>query len=273
MKVAALQLCAQDDVASNLAEAEVWIAQACEQGADLVLLPEGFAFLGAESDKIHCAESLDGSGPIMRHLRRWATQYEISVIAGGLAEKAEEGQPPFNCSVALDRSGRIVGAYRKMHLFDVDLSDGTRLKESRATTRGQEPSLVQLEETQIGMGICYDLRFPEFFSWLTQRGAQILTVPAAFTQTTGTAHWHVLLRARAIETQCFVVAAAQVGEHPKGRKTYGHSMIVDPWGTILAEVQDAQPGFALATLEMERLLEVRASMPIKAHRHPFFTSK
>jgi deaminated glutathione amidase len=270
MKVAALQMNAQDQVADNLLQAEGLVREAAQAGAKVVVLPEGFAFLGAEAEKIAHAETLDGSGPVMSALRHLASNYQVLLVGGGLAEQSSSGFPPYNTSAAIDPQGQLLAAYRKMHLFDVDLSDGTQLTESRATTRGTLPVVFRFRDVGIGLSICYDLRFPALYAWQRDQGAQVLTVPAAFTHTTGAAHWHVLLRARAIETQCFVVAAAQQGTHPHGRRTFGHAIIVGPWGEILAERSEPGPGVIVAELDLEQQRDVRRRMPIVSHRHPFF---
>ncbi len=273
MKVAALQLCAQCDVNENLRLAELWVGRAAEAGAQLVVLPEGFSFLGADEDKRHCAEELRGSGRVMTALRSWATRHAILLIAGGLPERVSEEQaPPYNTSVAVGPDGGLVGIYRKMHLFDVDLDDGTRLTESKATTPGHAPNVLEWRDLKIGMSICYDVRFPELYAYQRAQGAHILTIPAAFTRTTGEAHWHVLLRARAIETQCFVVAAAREGRHPRGRTTYGHAMVVDPWGRVLSEVTQGGLGMAMADIDCSQMARIRTSMPLERHRHPFFSA-
>lgn len=269
MKVAALQLNAQNDVAENLRATEQQVDEACARGARLVVLPEGFAFLGPEEEKVRYAEDLNGTGPVMSALSKWAQAHSVSLLAGGLAERRGDNSPPYNTSVLISPSGEVVATYRKMHLFDVDLGSGTRLFESRATTRGTEPVVARLDGWGLGLSICYDVRFPELYAWQRDEGADILTVPSAFTQTTGEAHWHVLLRARAIETQCFVIAAAQWGRHPRDRKTFGHAIIIDPWGRILAEAPPG-PGCIVAELDRSELERIRTAMPVHQHRHPFF---
>ncbi len=273
MKVAAVQLNAQDNVAQNLKNAEHWLDAGVAAGATLLVLPEGFAYLGPEEGKSLHAERLNGDGPILSALRDWARTRSIHLIAGGLPEEAGQGLAPFNTSVLVGPDGSVMNYYRKMHLFDVDLADGTRLSESRGTSRGTEPSVGQVDRIGVGLAICYDLRFPEHFAWQRAQGAKILTVPAAFTQTTGEAHWHVLLRARAIENQSYVVAAAQQGEHPRGRRTFGHTMIVDAWGRIVAEVTQPGPGIAVADFDETLVDDVRARMPLSAHRHEYYSTK
>jgi deaminated glutathione amidase len=270
MKFAAVQVSSQADVAHNLSAARREVERAKSAGADVVVLPEGFAFLGPEAEKRLIAETLGEDpaldGPIVAELRAWSRQYDVVVIGAGLPELSPDAARPFNTS-AVFRRGQLLARYRKMHLFDVDLTDGTRLCESAATSPGDEPAVVELDGVRVGLSICYDLRFPEFFLRQRQRGVDVLALGAAFTRTTGQAHWHILLRARAIETQCYVVAAAQYGEHPRGRKTFGHSLIIDPWGEVLADLAEG-PGFVMSEVDLDRIRSIRAQMPIEQHRHP-----
>lgn len=266
MKVAALQLCSQENVADNLRDAGAIVREAVAAGAQLLLLPEGFAYLGGEEGKAAIAETLGAPGLIQEQVASWCREYGVSIIAGGLPEKSPDPARPYNTSVAYDESGTIIASYRKIHLFDVELSNGTTLKESAATHPGTTPVVTTVRGVPTGLSICYDLRFPELFRWMTEHGAQLVTVPAAFTRTTGIAHWHVLLRARAIENQCWVAAAAQQGTHPKGRQTFGHALIVDPWGEIVAERAEPGLGFALAEIDLGKVASVRAQMPLRDHR-------
>jgi predicted amidohydrolase len=266
MKIAAIQLNSQDNVQQNLDAAGVVVSAAAHAGAETVLLPEGFAYLGPEENKVPLAEKLGAGGPIQDRIISWCQEHEISIIAGGLPEQSEDPARPFNTSVVFDHRGNIVDRYRKVHLFDVELNDGASWNESKATYPGTLPVVTSVDDVKWGLSICYDLRFPEFYISLRKSGAEVLTVPAAFTRMTGAAHWHVLLRARAIESQCWLLAAAQEGEHPGGRKTYGHSMIIDPWGKIVAERTKAGPGFVIAEVDLESAKDVRARMPIEKHR-------
>lgn len=237
----------------------------------MVLLPEGFAFLGAEVDKCKVAEPLPVPGqeahlgPIAGALAEWSEKLGLVLVGGGMPERSANPERPYNTS-AVFSGGQLVARYRKIHLFDVDLPDGTVLKESLGNSAGDEVGTFDLnDEIRLGLAICYDLRFPEFFAQERALGANVLTLPAAFTKTTGQAHWHTLLRARAIETQSYLVAAAQWGEHPLGRKTFGHSMIIDPWGDVIAELAEGV-GFILGDIEPGRVREVRTHMPLEAHR-------
>lgn len=266
MKIAAIQLNSQGEVSDNLDQTEVHLKAAAQAGAELVVLPEAFSFLGLERDKPALAEELEGEGQVVTRVRTWCRSHRVAIIAGGMIEKSPDPQRTFNTSAVFDSNGALLSRYRKMHLFDVELDDGTSWHESRATRPGDEPSVFALGDFRIGLSICYDLRFPELYAWQRRRGAHVLTVPAAFTKTTGLAHWHVLLRARAIETQCWVIAAAQEGDHPQGRRTFGHSLIVDPWGRVVAERTEPGPGFVLFDVSLETVESVRRQIPVADHR-------
>lgn len=268
---AVIQLSSQDDVSTNLARVRERVLEAGRAGAELVALPENFAFMGEETKKREIAEPVenDAQGPIMTALRLAARDARVWLVAGGMPEKSHDADRPFNTSVLLEPDGRLVTRYRKVHLFDVDLPDGTKLLESGATTAGSEPCTVEIgsragQPVKLGMTICYDLRFPELYRKLG-REVRIVTVPAAFTLTTGKDHWHVLLRARAIENQVFVLAPAQHGKHPRNRHTYGKSLIVDPWGDVLAQCAEGE-GIAFARLDFAAQDRVRASLPCLDHR-------
>jgi deaminated glutathione amidase len=266
LEVAAVQLSSQSRVAENLAVCAELCAAAASRGAKLIVLPENFAFMGPDSERSSHAEVLgDVDAPIQRALSSLARRHSVFVVGGGMPELSDNRECPFNTSVVFDSSGTLVGSYRKVHLFDVDLADGTTLRESATTTPGKEPVSVRIADFSVGLSICYDLRFPELYRALVRLGAEVLLAPAAFTLHTGKDHWHVLLRARAIESQCYVVAAAQWGKHPLGRTTYGHALVADPWGTVIAECSDGR-GFALGTIDAGRLTSVRTSLPSLEHR-------
>ena len=182
-----------------------------------------------------------------------------------MPEKSDDAARPYNTSVLVSPQGAIAAAYRKVHLFDVSLPDGTSLRESAATSAGAEAVTAEVKGVRVGLSICYDLRFPELYRRLVDQGARIVTVPSAFTLTTGKDHWHALLRARAIENQVWVLAAAQHGKHPRGRQTYGKSVIIDPWGEVVAQVSEGE-GFAVAKLDFEYQDRVRTSLPSLLHR-------
>ena len=264
--VAAVQLSSQADVAQNLAVCERLVGEAARRGARIVVLPENFAFMGDEAARLGAAERLgDAHAPIQTALSGFARAAGVYVVGGGMPERSDDAERPFNTLVCFAPNGELSASYRKIHLFDVELADGTSLCESAKTSAGTEPVVAVLDGFRVGLSICYDVRFPELYRKLADRGAELLLVPAAFTLHTGKDHWHVLLRARAIEAQAYVVAAAQWGKHPLGRSTYGHALVADPWGTVTAEASDGL-GFALAAIDAERLAAVRRSLPALTHR-------
>lgn len=268
LRVAALQLSSQDDVPANLGACRELIRRSTEQGARLLVLPENFAFFGKEEDKRRLAERLgDLEAPIQGTLSDAARSFGTTIIAGGMPEQSPDPERPYNTCAVFAPDGSIAASYRKIHLFDVDLADGSTLRESNATMPGDTEAQVVVDVFgfRVGLSICYDVRFPELYRKLSALGAEILVVPSAFTLHTGRDHWHVLLRARAIESQAWVVAAAQWGKHPKGRVTYGHSLIVDPWGTVVADASD-RVGFVMADVDRELLQKVRTSLPSLSHR-------
>lgn len=272
MRAAVVQLSSQDDVARNLQRAGELVREAAGAGATLVALPENFAFMGEEATKQAVAEPLrvgaQGEGPIGQALSAWAHSLGIHVVAGGMPERSSDGERPYNTSVLVGPDGAVRTIYRKVHLFDVALADGTELRESKATQAGTEADIAVTDiapGVRLGMSVCYDVRFPELYRRLAALDARVLTVPAAFTVTTGRDHWHVLLRARAIENQAYVLAPAQHGKHPKGRQTYGKSLIVDPWGDVVAQCSEGE-GFVLATLDFAYQDRVRAGLPSLRHR-------
>jgi len=256
-----------DDVGANLASASKFVAEAAEAGAELVALPENFAFLRREGMPIPCAQGLDGE--IVGTLRELARRHRLWLLGGSFPEAAapETGSRVHNTSVAVAPDGRIAAVYRKIHLFDVDLSaqGGLVYRESERVAPGDEPVAFETPFGVVGLSICYDVRFPELYRRLAERGARWLAVPAAFARETGRDHWEILLRARAIENQAFVLAAAQVGDHGGGRASYGRSMIVDPWGLVLARAPDV-PGPVLADCLLEEQDRIRAALPSLRHR-------
>ncbi len=266
MKVAAVQLQSADDVSANLRVCAEQVTRAANAGAEVVLLPENFAYLGAEPEKRLLAEAVpDKAAPIQSALVKLARRHRVTIVGGGMPEKSGDPEKPFNTSVAISPAGEVVARYRKVHLFDVDLPDGMSFRESSNTTPGTEPVVADLAGTPCGFSVCYDLRFPEYYRRLADLGAVVALVPAAFTAFTGAAHWHTLLRARAIESQMWVVAAGQWGEHPGNRRSYGHTMLIDPWGEIVAELPEGV-GFVIADLSAERVEEVRTRLPSLRHR-------
>lgn len=264
--VAALQLNSQDSLPDNLRRLEAVAHDAAASGAELLLLPENFAYMGLDGGKRLIAEKLgDEAAPIQSAVRAIARRERVTIIAGGFPEIAPDPTRPYNTSFVVDPSGAIVASYRKIHLFDVDLRSHGALSESATTSSGEDVTVCSVGGFEVGLSICYDLRFPELYRALVARGAEVLTVPAAFTLYTGKDHWHVLLRARAIESQCYVVAAAQWGKHPGDRATFGHALVVDPWGTVIAEASD-RVGFVRAVIERSFIQEVRERVPSLQHR-------
>ena len=265
-KVAVIQMNSGDEVAANLAQAAALLEQAAAAGAVLAALPENCAFMGAkERDKLTHAEP-DGAGPIQRFFAETAARLKLWVLAGTLPIRADHDHV-FAASCLYSAQGERAARYDKIHLFDVDVGSGERYRESNSITPGAlMPTVVDSPCGRLGLTVCYDLRFPELYRALASQQATVLTVPAAFTATTGAAHWHTLLKARAVENQCFVLAPGQCGTHPGGRSTFGHSLILDPWGETLAEVSDNAPGFAIASLDPNHLQAVRARFPALTHR-------
>jgi predicted amidohydrolase len=265
MRVGVVQLTSTDDLASNLAAAEHWVRQAAERGAELVALPENFAYLRREGGGFPHAQGLDGE--IVAHCRALARELEVRIVAGSFAERIPDQTRVHNTSVSISPDGKLDGVYRKIHLFDVDLGDagGGTYAESASVAPGEEVVVVPTPFGGIGLSICYDLRFPELYRELAARGAHFVTVPSAFTPHTGKDHWEVLLRARAIENQVFVIAPAQCGRHSADRSSHGRSLVIDPWGVVLAQLGD-QPGVALADCALDELERVRESLPALRHR-------
>jgi nitrilase len=265
--VAAIQLNSVADRDANLATAARLLRQAREAGAVLAVLPENFSFMGAkERDKLAIAEGA-GQGPIQDFLAASARQLGLWIVAGTVP-LAVAGDPErvWAACLAYDAQGRLAARYDKIHLFDVEVPGGDRYHESRTIACGAlDPVVVDTPAGRLGLSVCYDLRFPELYRALAAQGAELLCVPAAFTARTGQAHWETLLRARAIENQCYLVAPGQHGSHAGGRATWGHSMVIDPWGEILAQQADGD-GVVLAPVSKERLQQVRTSFPALTHR-------
>lgn len=262
-----MQMRSGSDLAQNLAVCKELAARAAADGARLVVLPECFAFLGrSERDKMAVAEALDRGGPIVGCLRELATKHGVWVVGGGMPETVPgDDRRTYNTAVVIDPRGELAARYRKIHLFDVDIPGGAVLRESDATAAGDELVVVLIDGAPVGVTICYDLRFPELYRALVKdRGAEVLLVPSAFTAHTGAAHWHTLLRARAIEDQAWVVAAAQWGKHNEKRESYGHALVCDPWGTIVGERADGD-GVVVATLDGATVAKRRAQMPVARH--------
>lgn len=267
MRAAAVQLTSTPDRARNLETADRLTRAAVADGARLVVLPEKWAVLGTPEDVVAGGEPLDG--PALSWATAIARELGIDLVAGSIAERdgpgAERGH---NTSVHFGPDGEVKATYRKIHLFDVEV-DGRAYRESAIEDAGDQPVVSETADgTRLGLTVCYDLRFPELYRALATSGARILTVPAAFTlATTRDGHWEVLLRARAIEDQCYVIAANQVGEHAQGMRSGGRSMIVDPWGVVLAQAPDVET-YVTADLDLDRQDDIRRSLPSLASARP-----
>lgn len=263
-KVAIVQMVSVSDVQYNLAELETVFAEASINGTQLIVLPENFAFMGIhDSDKIVVAEQY-GDGMIQNTLSILAKRYQLWIIAGTIPIKTPNGRV-WASSLVYDANGYCVARYDKIHLFDVVVSGHEAYNESNSTIPGQELVVIHTPIGNIGLSVCYDVRFPELYRLLIDRGAEILAIPAAFTATTGRAHWHVLVRARAIENMCYVLAANQGGIHANGRETYGHSLIVNPWGKVMAEIEQGR-GVIYADIDLNQLHQQRKDFPCIHHR-------
>jgi len=264
MRVAAVQLNSNENKERNLASADELTRAAAADGAQLVVLPEKFNVLGKHQHYVDGAETLDG--PTVGWARQVASELGIDLVAGSIVERREGREKFSNTCVHVSPDGDIHAVYRKIHMFDVVVGD-IEYKESASEEPGQEIIVSELGDGEpLGLTVCYDLRFPELFRILAIKGATVITLPADFTKITGQAHWEILIRARAIENQVFMVAAGQVGMRPEDKQSYGNSMIVDPWGEVLARVTDDGPGYCSAELDFTRQAEVRDKLPSLANR-------
>jgi nitrilase len=269
MKVSLIQMNSISDKAANIAAAEALLERAVrEEGPDWALLPEFFDWAGgSKADKLRNAETFP-AGPAYEMARRQAAKHRIFVHAGSIMERIEGEERIHNTSVVFNREGEEIARYRKIHLFDVTTPDGTSYKESQTVKAGDSVVTYDCEGVTVGCSICYDLRFPDLFQALADKGAEIIALPAAFTMLTGKDHWEVLLRARAIETETYVCASAQTGSFTVGnehRNTYGHSLVADPWGHVIAKASDGV-GVVSARLDPAQVKRVRAMIPVAEHR-------
>ena len=263
LRVACVQMTSGPEKAANLEKAEKLVARAAATGADVVVLPEKWNAIG-EADTLHAAaEPLEG-GETVETMAGWARARGITLVGGSIAELREGHEKLSNTSIAFGPDGEILGVYRKIHLFDVEV-EGNVYRESEAEEPGEEPVVVRGEGWPIGLTVCYDIRFPELYRILALEGAELVTVPAAFTVPTGRDHWHVLMRARAIENQYYVAAPGQVGETRPGKPSYGRSLIVDPWGIVLAQAPDEETVIS-AELDRARLQRIREKLPSLKNR-------
>lgn len=266
---AAIQMASGPQVSANLLEAEKLIAEASKSGAKLVALPENFAIMGMhESDKVKVREE-DGHGPIQDFLSTVAKKHGVWVVGGTIPLAADDPNKVRAACLIYDNHGKRVARYDKVHLFDVSVPDSSEeYRESDSVEAGSESCVIDTPFGKLGIAVCYDLRFPEFFRPMSQRSLDIIVIPSAFTAKTGAAHWEVLLRARAIENLSYVIAPNQGGFHKNGRQTYGHSMIIDPWGVVL-DCYKTGSGFVCADIDKSRLEKTRTSFPVLEHRRYF----
>lgn len=261
---AAIQLNSQPDLERNMQEIYRLVKRAAEEGAAFIGLPENFAFMGNEKERLKQAKTLSAS--VESRLPVWAKEFGVTLLGGGYPVPAGEGKV-FNRSRLITPDGKTAAVYDKIHLFDVELSAEETYRESDMVEGGRDvvSCFSVALGVRIGLSICYDVRFPELYRKLAEQGSGLLCVPAAFTRPTGKAHWEVLLRARAIENSSFMIAPAQTGKHGDKRETYGHSLIIDPWGTVLADA-GTEPGVAIAEIDTSALAEVRRKLPSLSHR-------
>lgn len=264
-RVAVTQMNSVPDMDRNLDSVERLVLRAVREGAEVVMFPEGFAYMGPEESKVPFAEPLPQGGRVLQTCANLAKQHSLHLVMGGYWERGADAKKVINACVHLDPQGVVQKVYRKIHLFDVDLSDGTKLQESAGVIPGKTPVVTSLPFGLLGLSICYDLRFPELYRKLVDLGAVGLAVPSAFTLTTGKDHWHALLRARAIESQCYVFAPAQTGLHYGTRGSYGHALICDPWGAVIAECSEGE-SCVVVTVEPERVERIRRALPSLKHR-------
>lgn len=263
-RAALLQMTSGIDPAANAATLVAGVAQAKAGGAAMLFTPEMSGLLDGKRERAQSHYRAEGEDPVLAAVRDAAAKHGIWVHLGSLAVLREDGKLA-NRAFVIDDSGAIRARYDKMHLFDVDLPTGESWRESNSYTAGEAPVVVDTPLGKLGLAICYDLRFPDLFRTLSNAGATILAVPAAFTRPTGAAHWHVLLRARAIEAAAFLIAAAQTGEHEDGRATYGHSLAIGPWGDVLLDM-GAPAGLGFAEIDASRIDDVRTRVPVLRHR-------
>jgi predicted amidohydrolase len=264
-RVAAVQMTSTEDRERNLGVAEYLARRAVDAGSSLVAFPEHFSFLPAEGSPARPAENLEG--PLTRWLRNLATELGCYVLAGSFMEKIARSRRAYNTSVLVGPTGEILATYRKLHLLDVRPPGRDARIESRTTAAGDRPVAVDTPLGKLGLSVCYDLRFPELYRHLVLDGARVLFVPSAFTEHTGRHHWMPLLRARAIENQCWVVAPAQAGRHNPRRASHGHTAVIDPWGDVVALVERGE-GVLSAEIDFEKLERIRASLPCLDHVRP-----
>ncbi len=269
MRIGLVQINSQEDRQRNVARAVELIGQAAAQGAQLVALPEYTTFLGRSEVQPQHVEAIDGE--TAQALSSAAKRHNVWIHGGSMIERSGQPHKNYNTSLVFNPNGERVAMYRKIHLFDVDIAPGS-YRESDSLIPGEDIVTTDINGVRLGLTICFDVRFPELYRALALAGAKIIAVPAAFTAFTGKDHWEVLLRARAIENQCYIIAPAQWGEHPVGRMCYGRSMIINPWGTVIAQASDGE-GVVVANLDMADLERIRTAVPSLANRRPSVYAK
>ncbi len=265
MKLAAIQMTSGDNIAANIAALETLLREAVAAGAGFIATPENTFYMRREGMAAMTDVPM-AAHPGIAYAREAARAQGVWLLIGSIRAREAGMAAPYNRSVLIAPDGEIAATYDKIHLFDVTLPDGTSYRESSQAVAGARPVVAPMGEAMLGMSICYDLRFPALYQALSGAGATLLAVPSAFTRPTGAAHWRTLLSARAIENACYVIAPAQCGTHPGGRETYGHSLILDPWGEVLAEASADTPQVIYATFDPARLAAIRAQIPVLAHR-------
>lgn len=261
VRAACIQMRSTTDIAVNVEEASRLIRAAAAEGAEFIATPEMTNLLDIRPGQARSKIALEAEDACLSALSALAGELGITLLIGSLAVGLPDDDRFANRSFLIGADGRVLARYDKIHMFDVEVGDGQTYRESKTYRAGQNAVLAETPLAQVGMTICYDVRFPHLYRALAQAGAELITVPAAFTRVTGNAHWHVLLRARAIETGCFVLAPAQSGLHEDGRETYGHSLIISPWGEVLAEAKGDAPGIILADLDLDQVAKARARIP------------
>ena len=266
--IALIQMRSGMDVAANIAALEQLVGEAVAKGAHYIQTPEMTGLVSRKRENLFAQVKKQEDDLVLSAAQMLAKKHHITLHIGSTAI-LNDNDKVANRAFVIGPKGDILAQYDKLHMFDVDLDNGESWRESAIYQAGDCAQLCKIDHVNFGLGICYDLRFAEFFAQLALAGAEVLTVPAAFTRQTGEAHWHVLLRARAIETGCFVLAAAQGGTHEDGRETYGHSLVVDPWGKVIAEKADDEPGVLMAKIDIADVLKARGKIPNLRHRRDF----
>ena len=267
-KIACIQNCASNDLLATIEDAADLTREAHENGADLVCLPEFFSYLHLDEIGLDVAPFQEDEHPTLAVFQTVAEERGMWILLGSIAVYENDHETRRNRSIVLDPEGKIVMRYDKIHMFDVNLPNGETYRESEIFEPGDSAAIVDLPWGVLGLTVCYDLRFPHLFRTLAKAGADIISVPAAFTRTTGQAHWHVLLRSRAIETGCYIVAPCQYGDHGKAR-TYGHSLIIDPWGQVLSDGGESR-GYIMADINVEEVSKARQRIPALQHDREYY---